>query len=275
MTALSTSTALEQFISEQRQQQDILLMSHTVLGYPSFQDNYCAIDALAKAGVELIELQFPFSEAIADGSILLNANQSAIQAGTTINDCLRFADEITKQYRQTRFIIMTYYNVVYQYGVRQFVQTAANCGIAGMIIPDLPPEEARTYASACNHQCIATIFLCTPNSSSERLQQIAESTSGMIYCTARKGVTGHETQFPTQFDRYIESVRALIQLPIGVGFGIQSQAAISQLKGQVDIAIIGTQAVRLYVEQGATALEVFMRNLRNSEAIGSVAKTFK
>lgn len=85
----------------------------------------------------------------------------------------------------------------------------------------------------------------------------------MIYCTARKGVTGHETRFSTQFDRYIESVRTSVQLPIGVGFGIQSQAAISQLKGQVDIAIIGTQAVKLYVEQGASALEEFMRNLRN------------
>jgi tryptophan synthase alpha chain len=110
MRPRSTSTALEQFIIEQRQQQEILLMSHTVLGYPSFQDNYCAIDALVKAGVELIELQFPFSEAIADGAILLNANQSAIQTGTTIKDCLCFTAEITKQYRQTQFIIMTYYN---------------------------------------------------------------------------------------------------------------------------------------------------------------------
>ncbi|HEY9624610.1 MAG TPA: tryptophan synthase subunit alpha [Crinalium sp.] len=262
MRTLSTTTPLEQFIVEQRQQQDILLMSHTVLGYPSFQDNYCAIDAMVKGGVELIELQFPFSEAIADGSLLLNANHSAIQTGTTIKDCFCFAAEITQRYRQTRFIIMTYYNVVYHYGVEQFVQTAADSGIAGVIIPDLPLEEAKTYIEACNRQGIATIFLCTPNSSSKRLQQIAESTSGMIYCTARKGVTGHETHFSVQFDRYVESVRASVQLPIGVGFGIQSQAAISQLKGKVDIAIIGTQAVKLYVEQGAAALEVFIRNLR-------------
>lgn len=265
MRLLSTSTPLQQFILEQRQQKDILLMSHTVLGYPSFQDNYCAIDALVKAGVELIELQFPFSEAIADGSLLLNANQSAIQAGTTIKDCLCFAAEITQQYRQTQFIIMTYYNVVYHDGVEQFVQTAANSGVTGVIIPDLPPEEAKPYIAACNHYGIATIFLCTPNNSPERLQQIAKYASGMIYCTARKGVTGHETQFSTQFDRYIESVRASVQLPIGVGFGIQSQAAIARLKGQVDIAIIGTQAVKLYVEQGASALEVFMQNLRNGE----------
>jgi tryptophan synthase alpha chain len=262
MRTLSTSTPLEQFIVEQRQQKEILLMSHTVLGHPSFQDNCCAIDALVKAGVELIELQFPFSEAIADGSLLLNANHSAIQIGTTIKDCFCFAAEITQRYRQTRFIIMTYYNVVYQYGVEQFVQTAVDSGITGVIIPDLPLEEAKRYIEACNHQGIATIFLCTPNSSPERLQQITESTSGMIYCTARKGVTGNETQFLVQFDRYIESVRASFQLPIGVGFGIQSQAAISQLKGKVDIAVIGTQAVKLYVEQGASALEVFIRNLR-------------
>lgn len=267
MGTLSTSTTLEQFIVEQRQQQDILLMSHTVLGYPSFEDNYRAIDALVQAGVELIELQFPFSEAIADGSILLDANHSAIQTGTTINDCFCFAAEITQQYRQTQFIVITYCNVVYRYGVEQFVQTAAHSGIAGLIIPDLPPEAAKTYIAACNHHGIATIFLSTPNSGLQRLQQIAKSTSGMIYCTARKGVTGHETQFSAQFDRYVESVRASVQLPISVGFGIQSQAAISRLKGQVDIAIIGTQAVKLYVEQGASALEGFMRDLRNGKAL--------
>jgi tryptophan synthase alpha chain len=84
----------------------------------------------------------------------------------------------------------------------------------------------------------------------------------MIYCTARKSGTGYETQFSVQFDHYIESVRASIQQPMCVGFGIQSQAVVAQLKGQVDIAIVGTQAVKLYVEQGAAALEVFMRNLR-------------
>lgn len=204
------STPLERFILEQRQQQEILLMSHTVLGYPSFQDNYRAVDALVKAGVELIELQFPFSEAIADGSILLNANQSAIQSGTAIKDCFCFAAEVTQQYRQTQFMIMTYCNVVYQYGIEQFVQAAAHSGVTGLIIPDLPPEEAKTCVEACSYQRIATIFLCTPNSSPKRLQQIAQSTSGMIYCTARKGVTGDETQFSAQFDDYIRSVRGLI-----------------------------------------------------------------
>jgi len=263
MKTLSTSTALEQFIIQQRQHKEILLMSHTVLGYPSFQENYIAIDALVKAGVELIELQFPFSEAIADGPVLLSANQSAIGAGTTVNDCFTFVAEISKQYWQTRFIIMTYWNVVYQYGVKQFVQTAANYGIAGLIIPDLPPEEAKTYVAACNHHGIATIFLCTPNSRLHRLQQIAQTASGMIYCTARNGVTGYETQFSTEFGRYVESARALVQLPLGVGFGIQSPAAMTRLKGQVDVAVVGTQAVRLYIEQGASALEVFMRELRN------------
>src|SRR3712207_4652037 len=148
MKTLSASTRLEQFIVEQRQQKEILLMSHVVLGYPSFQENYIAIEALVKAGVELIELQFPFSEPIADGPVLLGANQAAIQAGTTMNQCFCFAAEITQQYRQTQFVIMTYCNVVYKYGVKPFVQTAANSGITGLIIPDLPPEAAEVYSAA-------------------------------------------------------------------------------------------------------------------------------
>lgn len=253
---------LIRFIRQQRQQKDILLMSHAVLGYPSWEDNRNAIAALVEAGVELIELQFPFSEPIADGPILLAANHAAIQAGTSIRDCFDFAAEITQQYPQKRFVIMTYVNILFQYGISKFVQTAAQCGIAGCIIPDLPPEQADSYSQVCREQQLATIFLVTPKNSPQRIQQIIDNTSDLVYCVARKGVTGRRTQVSTQSHQYLRRVRSVTLLPIAIGFGIQSADDVQDLIGYADVATVGTYAVKHYADHGAEALKRFIQSLR-------------
>ncbi|MEM8611968.1 MAG: tryptophan synthase subunit alpha [Cyanobacteria bacterium P01_H01_bin.105] len=254
---------LEQFIRQQRQQKEILLMSHAVLGYPSWDDNRSAIAALVRAGVELIELQFPFSEPIADGPILLAANHAAICSGVSIQACFNFAAEITQQYPQTRFVIMTYVNVLFQYGMDDFVKAAAHSGIAGCIIPDLPSEQAKDYIKACREQTLSTIFLVTPENSPQRIQQILHHTSGLVYCVARKGVTGQHTQFSTQAHQYFARVRKATSLPMAVGFGIQSANDVRGLIGHADVAVICSHAVKHYVHQGAKGLEQLMHSLRS------------
>lgn len=257
---------LDTFIRHQRQHKDILLMSHTVLGYPSWEDNRKAIAALVDAGVELIELQFPFSEAIADGPFLLAANHAAIKVGVSTQDCLRFAAEITRQYPQTRFVIMTYVNILFRYGVDKFIEAAAQSGIAGCIIPDLPCESADRYIEVCQEQNLAAIFLVTPNNNLQRIHQIVQNASGMVYCVARKGVTGQQTQFSTMFNQYLSRVRSATALPVAVGFGIQSSDDVQGLIGQADIAVVGTHAVEHYVDYGANALHQFIRTLRTRES---------
>lgn len=254
---------LEDFIRQQRQQKDILLMSHTVLGYPSWEDNRKAVAALVQAGVELIELQFPFSEPIADGPILLAANHAAIQSGTSIHDCFQFAAEVTQQYPQTRFVIMTYVNILFKYGISDFVKTAVQSGIAGCIIPDLPPEQGEQYIQACREEQLATIFLVTPENSLERIQQIVHNTHGLIYCVTRKGVTGQQTQFSKLLQQYLYKVRSTTPLPMTVGFGIQSADDITDLIGHTDVATVGTHAVKYYTDHGASALKQFIQNLRD------------
>ena len=254
---------LEQFIRQQRQQKDILLMSHTVLGYPSWDDNRSAISALVQAGVELIELQFPFSEPIADGPILLAANHAAIQSGVSTQECLEFAAEITQQYPQTSFVVMTYVNILFQYGIDAFVKTAAQAGIAGCIIPDLPSEQAQDYIKSCREQTLATIFLVTPENSQGRIQQILEHTRGLVYCVARAGVTGQRTQFSPRSHQYLDRVRSATPLPMAVGFGIQSTDDVRSLIGHADIAVVGSHAVKHYADYGAHALQQFIQGLRN------------
>ncbi|GAB1543946.1 tryptophan synthase subunit alpha [Scytonema sp. NUACC21] len=257
------TTTLEKRIVELRRQKDILLMSHTVLGYPSFESNRVAINSLVNAGVELIELQFPFSEPVADGLVLIKANQEAVANGTTVNDCFQLAREIVKKYPRTLFLITTYYNILFKYGIKKFIKLAAKIGMAGIIIPDLPPQEAAEYLEICKINEIAAIFLLTPKTRYSRIQEIAGMASGMVYCIARTGVTGDRTNFSEDFDSYIQRVREATSLPISVGFGIQTKEDIEYLKGRADIAVIGTQAVKLFVEKGAQSLGEYMRSLRS------------
>ena len=121
-------------------QKNILLMTHIVLGYPSFAVNRQVIAAMVKNGVDLIEMQIPFSEPMADGPVIVKANQDALAAGATVADCLDFAAEMTKKHA-IPFLFMTYYNIIFKYGEDAFFKKAKELGIQGFIVPDLPPEE--------------------------------------------------------------------------------------------------------------------------------------
>lgn len=254
---------LEKQLIQRCQQKDLLIMSHAVLGFPSFDINKVVINELVKANIDMIELQFPFSEPIADGPVLLKANQESVDCGTDLDSCFSFTEKITNLYPQTLFLIMTYYNILFKRGVKNFVRSAASSGVMGIIVPDLPPEEAEDYVDACRKYDLAPIFLFTPQSSNLRLRYISKMASGMIYCVARKGVTGCPTLFSEDFDSYIQRVRAVTSLPIGVGFGIQTKEDINYLKGRVDIAIVCTQAVKICLDKNPQSMGKFMSSLRD------------
>ena len=119
----------------------ILLMTHLVLGYPSFEVNQQVIRQMVDNGVDVIELQIPFSEPVADGPVILKANQESIATGTKVRDCLAFAAEMTAAHN-IPFLFMTYYNILFKYGLEKFFAKAKEIGVQGFIVPDLPPEEA-------------------------------------------------------------------------------------------------------------------------------------
>lgn len=237
-------------------------MSHAVMGYPSFEENWKLIAEYSKAGVEMVELQFPFSEPIADGPILIKANHESIEKGTHVDDCFQFAHQITKQFPEMIFIIMTYYNIVFSRGVDCFIKEASEAGISGMIVPDLPPEESKAYIKAYNQSNLSPIFLFSPTNSDKRLKVISSVSKGMVYCVARKGVTGYHTLFSKQFEDYLKRAKQATKLPLGVGFGVQTKEDINHLKGKADIAIVCTQAIKIAGEKGAIAAGEFLKGLR-------------
>jgi len=253
-------------IIAKRKQKDILLMTHQILGYPDFETNYEMIRLFVECGVDLIELQLPFSEPIADGPIFLKANQEALQRGTTIEQCLQFARRVTAEFN-IPFIFMTYYNILYQYGVGKFIETTKSIGIRGLIVPDAYPEESSDYMNACKKYEVDPILLVTPYTPDERLAYLSRKTSGLLYCVARKGVTGGKTDFDNNTTAFLSRCRQYGSTPIGVGFGIQHKDHVQFLIGKSDIAIIGSKLLELLEAEGLTGVKTFLDSLLTDKDI--------
>ncbi len=252
---------IESYIRQRLKTKDILLMTHIVMGYPSFEDSYKIVEAMAGAGVDLMELQIPFSEPIADGPVILRANQKALEKGATVERCLDFGRDVAGRF-DIPFLFMTYYNILYKKGTAAFARTMADGGVRGAIVPDLPPEEAGDYLDAMAAQDLSPVFIFSPATGAARMKYIAGFARGFIYCVARKGVTGLDTDFSKDLEAYLARCRSATDLPLALGFGVKEKADVDFLKGRADIAVIGTQTIRLVDEQGVGAVGEFIRSLR-------------
>ncbi|OQX17526.1 MAG: tryptophan synthase subunit alpha [Desulfobulbaceae bacterium A2] len=240
----------------------ILLMTHLVLGYPSLAINREVIARMAAGGVDCIELQIPFSEPMADGPVIVRANQEALAGGIRVAECLDFAAEMVASHPQIHFFFMTYTNIMFRHGEGRFLERAAAMGMRGMIVPDLPPEEGQQYLAGCRRHGLSPILFFTPTSSDERLHQMAALGDGFIYVVARRGVTGEKTMMDDGLAQYLHRCRQATDLPLAVGFGISERADVAMLEGRAEMATIGTATIRLVDREGPAAVEGFIRGLR-------------
>ena len=252
---------LSTYIANQSKRKPILLMTHIVVGYPSFPESLRLVDVMVEAGVDLMELQIPFSEPIADGPVIAHANQQSLLAGSSVERCLEFAKQVTSRH-SIPFLFMSYYNVMFRRGTDRFVQEMSEAGIRGAIIPDLPPEEGHEYVAAAKQHGVDPIFIFSPTTSTERLTMIAQVASGFVYCVARQGVTGQKTQFTLDLDHYLARCRAATSLPLALGFGVRNRQDVAFLEGKVEIAVIGSETLRIIDERGIDAVGAFVTSLR-------------
>ncbi|MBU8910601.1 MAG: tryptophan synthase subunit alpha [Desulfobacterales bacterium] len=251
---------LESYIKQRLKTKDILLMTHIVIGYPSFDASYEIVKHMVEAGVDLMELQIPFSEPMADGPVILKANQKAIEKGSTVKKCLEFAQRVSKEF-SIPFLFMSYANILYKYGMEQFSDKMARINLKGAIVPDLPPEEGESYIRAMKKNNLSPIYIFSPETSDERLAYLSSFASGFVYCMARKGVTGKETAFSNELAVYLSRCRKATNLPLAVGFGVKEKADVDYLKGKADIAVIGSQTIRIVEDKGVSATGDFIRTL--------------
>jgi tryptophan synthase alpha chain len=252
---------LEQYLKERRQKQEILLMTHIVLGHPHFDTSLRLVETMVHAGVDLIELQIPFSEPIADGPVILRANQESLSAGSTVDKCFDVASEVARRF-DIPFLFMSYYNVLFRRGVATFVTRMQEAGLRGAIVPDLPPEEATEYLSSMQENLLDPIFIYSPNTPDARLHTISRYARGFVYCVARKGVTGSETAFSGELSSYLERARAATSLPLAVGFGVKEKQDVDFLRGKADIAVVGSESLRVLERDGVAAVGPFLSGLR-------------
>jgi tryptophan synthase alpha chain len=252
---------IESYLKARLKNRDILLMTHIVIGYPSFEESFRMVEAMVEAGVDLMELQIPFSEPIADGPVILHANQKALAAGATVKKCFEFAGKVTRSF-DIPFLFMSYYNILFKYCVERFAGDMAKENLRGAIVPDLPPEEGREYLDAMQSHDLAPVFIFSPTTSDARMQSIASHGKGLIYCVARKGVTGLDTSFSEHLGAYLSRCRSATDLPLALGFGVKDREDVDFLRGKADIAVIGTQTIRLMERDGVGAVGSFIKGLR-------------
>jgi tryptophan synthase alpha chain len=198
--------------------------------------------AFGEAGADLLELGVPFSDPLADGTTIQRASQRALENGVTLKGVIGLVEQIRAR-SPIPIVLMSYVNPILRMGAREFATRAGGAGVDGVIVPDLPPEEAQQLQGHCSAAQVHTIFLAAPTSTEERLRRIAEGSQGYIYYVALKGVTGARETVASGLEASLARLRRLTDKPIAVGFGISTAAQVSQVAALADGVIVGSAIV--------------------------------
>ncbi len=238
------------------------LIGYVMAGDPKPELTAKIADALIKGGVDILELGLPFSDPIADGPTIQAASVRALAAGTTPVKVLEIAKEI-RQSHDVPIVIMTYYNPVFRMGLEKFFRLAKKCLVDGVIVPDLPVEEAGDYKKAANKFCIDSIFLAAPSTSNERLSRIVECSSGFLYLVSHFGVTGAKA---TIEDSTIQLVKHVLpftvgNIPLAVGFGVSKPEHVQRiLAAGANGVIVGSVFINL-IQKHQENINVMLKEL--------------
>ncbi len=223
-------------------------MPYSVLGYPTRQASLDVVKTLTEAGADLLELGVPFSDPLADGPTIQAATQKSLENGTTLKDCLAMTRELRQQGVDIPALLMGYVNPMLAYGLQQFVADAAEAGVDGFIVPDLPPEEAAEFEALCTDHGLALVYLLAPTSTPERIKQVAEKSQGFIYLVSLTGVTGARNELPPGLSDFVARVREQTDTPLAVGFGIGNSEQARTVAQLADGVIVGSALVKQAAE---------------------------
>ncbi|MHB0876837.1 MAG: tryptophan synthase subunit alpha [Anaerolineae bacterium] len=216
------------------------LIAYVTVGYPTPDATVDIVRALAKAGADAVELGIPFSDPLADGPTVQAASGAAIAAGTTVPSCLATAAAIRAALPDLPLLFMGYYNPMLQYGPERFAFDAVEAGVDGVIVPDLPLEEAEEFDAPCRAAGLGIVPLIAPVTPPERIAAIAGRGPIFLYVTSRMGVTGARGTLPTGLPELVQRARAATTAPLAVGFGISRAEHVATLRHLADAAVVGS-----------------------------------
>ncbi len=222
-------------------------------GDPSLEVTEKIVYAMEEAGADLIELGIPFSDPTAEGPVIQGANIRALSGGVTTDKIFDMVVKIRKN-SQIPMVFMTYANVVYSYGTERFVKKAAEIGMDGLILPDVPFEEKEEFDVVCRQYGLDLLSLIAPTSH-DRIRMIAKEANGFVYCVSSLGVTGMRSEITTDIGAMVKLVKEAKDIPCAVGFGISTPEQAAKMAGLSDGAIVGSAIVKLCKEYGENAPE--------------------
>ena len=261
-------TRIEKKFKELRRKNKKAFISFITCGDPNIEASFKLVLELEHAGVDIIELGVPFSDPLADGPLIQAASERSLKHGTNLNTVISLIKRIRRR-SQIPLAVMSYYNPIMSMGEGKFIRQASLAGLDGVIIPDLPPEEALELITACRKFKLNTIFFLSPTSSKERIKLVARASNGFIYYVSLTGVTGIRSALHKELENRVKLIKRFTSKPICVGFGVSNRNQVRKLSKFADGVIVGSAIVKkiqdnLDKDDLVERVGKFVRNLRGN-----------
>ena len=238
---------------------DLKLVAYMMAGHPNRKRSIEVGKRLAGSGIAALEVGIPHSDPLADGPVIQRAGQAALEHGMTVGGALEVATEVASE--GVPVILMTYINPILAHDPRRFAAEAAQAGVAGVIVPDLPVEESEPVAGWLRSAALDTIFMVAPTTTEERIESICGHSSGFVYCVTVTGITGARKELPAGMKELFREVRRHTQLPVAAGYGISRAEHMKALRGNADAAVVGSAIVHA-IDRGADPLPLVKELLK-------------
>lgn len=246
----------EQF-NQLKKKNEAALIAYTTAGFPSMETFQKQLALIAESGADVIEIGIPFSDPIADGPTIQVSSQIGLENGATLPAILKMVGSMTLP---VPLVFMSYLNPLLSYGREKLLRDMTEAGVTGLIIPDLPVEESAEWRKSCTEAGVDLIFLVTPATHAERVQQVIDASSGFVYCVSLTGTTGARKDLSEGVMTFLQSIASKTDTPVAVGFGVSTPEHIRMLKSSADGVIVGSRVIDA---------------IKNEEDLGELIKTLK
>lgn len=255
------NSTIEEVFKDLRNKNQKAFIPFVTCGFPDYDGFFSLFEALDSNGADIIEVGIPFSDPLADGPVIQTTSEIALKNGVNTDIVFKSIDRIREK-SDKPIAIMTYFNIIYSYGLKKFLKNAENSGVNGLIIPDLPPEEVDVYKDNFRRAGIDNIMFASLTSSKERLKAVVEKGRGFIYCVSVKGVTGVRNDLDPEVVKFLKDLRKITSLPLALGFGLSNEEQVKKVRDYCDGIIMGSKILSLILESrsfkdGIKSVEAF------------------
>lgn len=257
---------IEQKMALLKEKNEKAFITYMTAGLPDLERTKELILAQEEAGTDVIELGIPFSDPVADGPVIQKASYQSICLGTNVKKVFQMMKEIRSEGVTVPIVFMLYYNTILHYGITDFARQCKECGVDGLIVPDLPFEEQEELQNALDELDAAIFIQLVSPVSAERIPVILKHARGFVYCVSSMGVTGQEGTFHKEVLTYLQNVKEISNIPVMMGFGIRCLEDIEPMKEVIDGVIVGSHFIQLLEEHdySINAAKEYCRNFKQN-----------